>query len=68
MVGGLFTAKADVKAGLGSSTKGCVAWREPLAHPGHLASLARNNHTEIVLIKTLLGPFSLASYWLTLTS
>ena len=28
----------------------------------------RNNHTETVLIKLLLGPLALASYWLTLTS
>ena len=28
----------------------------------------QNNHTEIVLIKSLPGPLSLASYWVTLTS
>ena len=30
------------------------------AHP-------RNNHIETVLIKSLLGPLALASYWITLT-
>ena len=43
-----------------------VAWR------GHLFFLAawpaqtRNNHTETILIKSLLDPLALASYWLTL--
>ena len=32
------------------------------------AAQNRNNHTEMVLIKSLLGPLALSSYWLTLTS
>ena len=28
----------------------------------------RNNHTDTVLIKSLLGPLALTSFWLTLTS
>ena len=33
-----------------------------------LAARTRNNSTETVLIKSLLGPLALASYWLILTS
>ena len=32
-----------------------------------LGAQNQNNHTKTVLIKTLLGPLALASYWLTLT-
>ena len=39
--------------------------RKLLVHPG---CPEPNNHTETILIKTLLGPLALASYWLTLTS
>ena len=30
-------------------------------------ALPQNNHTETILIKSLLAPLALASYWLTLT-
>ena len=35
--------------------------------PRRLTRLDRNNHTKTVLIKSLLGPLALTSYWLTLT-
>ena len=42
----------------------CVGGGGCLLVPG---CLAQNKHTDTVLIKSLLGPFALASYWLTLT-
>ena len=49
---------ADISARL-------LCYKEPLVHPSHPEL---NNHTETVLIKSLLGPLAPASYWLTLTS
>ena len=44
----------------GGVVRGAACW--------FLVAQPRNNHTETILFKTLLGPLALDSYWLILIS
>ena len=56
-----YTTLAGLELTIDTSVGGGLLVLFPAAQP-------RNNHTDTVLIKSLLGLLALASYWLTLIS